>query len=91
MPIDATHHAAQTIVGGTALTVATGSYVIAPPPESLLEFSLFVVSITGIPYDLSVRDMIFILTAGIAIYTFLKNRSLKVKSQRRRQSDKAKK
>lgn len=88
MPSQHADQAAQAVVGTAALAATTGNYVYIPPPESILEFSIFLVDLAGATYDFSVRDLLFITTAGIAMWTFNNNRKLKVKKAKRRSTDK---
>lgn len=86
---------AETVTQTTVATVAgglTGAQYIAdkvtiPPPESILEFSIYIMNASGHHYNLSIRDAIFVLTACITIHAALRVKALKVLGKRRRCSD----
>lgn len=88
MSSEVTSHVAQTTTGAAAMTVVTGSYVYVPPPQHLLDLQLFLIDIHGLPYDFTIRDLIFMMTSITALWMFRKTMVNSTKNKRRRGSDK---
>lgn len=86
MASDLIHHGT---VAATAGTLTSANYVEdkvmnVVSPDSLLDYQL----ITTIAGGLSVRDIVFIITACITIRAALKVKDIKLRSLRRRKTDK---
>ncbi len=86
MASDLLHHGT---VAATAGTLTSANYVEdkvmnVVSPDSLLDFQI----ITTIAGGLSVRDIVFMVTAFITIRAALKVKDIKLKSLKRRKSDK---
>jgi len=77
----------QLYKGFIAFSVAAGSYVFEPPPQHLLDLQIFLIDIRDIPYDFSIRDLIFLITSGIGIYMFRRTMKANESNKRRRKSD----
>jgi hypothetical protein len=81
----------QGVVTTTAGTLTGANYVEGKvnmiSPDSLLDYQVFMTSIGG----LSIRDIVFCVTAVITIRAALKFKNIKLKSLSRRKSDRSKK
>lgn len=79
----------QGTVAATAGTLTSANYVEdkvmnVVSPDSLLDFQI----LTTVAGGLSVRDIVFMVTACITVRAALKVKNIKLKSLRRRKSDK---
>lgn len=89
MPSDLFH---QGTVTATAATLTGANYVEDKvniiSPNSLLDYQLFIVDLGGMPYGLGVRDLVFCITAVITIRAALKVKDIKMRTLKRRKTDK---